>query len=145
MQTLLLNGRNPKTNVPVIPEESIQQAATGITVNIGQSPTPELSPFVYGAGQYVYTYQGHEVSRFQSVMSVILTHRSQAVEHDGSVTGFHSIVSRYPNEGLGVSILTNWDDGALILSQVLYKIVEKALNLTAVDWDTRCVLLVLLF
>ncbi|KAL0960873.1 hypothetical protein HGRIS_005888 [Hohenbuehelia grisea] len=59
LQALLLNGRNPQTNVSVIPAGVIDMAATGITVMTGKAPAPYLSPQVYGGGQWQDSYRGH--------------------------------------------------------------------------------------
>ncbi|KAF9460612.1 beta-lactamase/transpeptidase-like protein [Collybia nuda] len=90
LQTLLLDGVKPGTNTSVIPVSAIERAASGISVEVGQAPFPELSPVVYGGVQARSTYRGHEL-----------------IERGGDVPGFHSQVSRMPFDNLGVAVLTN--------------------------------------
>lgn len=45
----------------MIPRSAILQTAQGVAVMAGRAGAPELSPMVYGAGQWIYAYQGHEV------------------------------------------------------------------------------------
>lgn len=62
---------------------------------------------------------------------------SQVVEHTGGWAGWKSVILRLPTDGLGFAVLTNWDQGADITHTIKYKLVEKALNLKAVDWNSR--------
>lgn len=58
---LLLKGRHPETGEIIIPESVIDYVATGHNVYKGKAAYPELSPTMYGAGQSILTYQGHQV------------------------------------------------------------------------------------
>ncbi|KAF9461080.1 beta-lactamase/transpeptidase-like protein [Collybia nuda] len=121
LQTLLLEGVKPGTNTSVIPAEAIRRVATGITVTAGTAPFPELSPEVYGGGQTISAYQGHQI-----------------VEHGGDVTGFHSRVVRLPFDNIGLAVLTNDDDAGFIFSDIIkYRLIEVALGLKQVDWSSR--------
>ena len=61
LQVLILEGRDPVSDEQVIPSRAIQRAAQGVAVMAGHGSHPELSPKVYGAGQWVYSYRGYEV------------------------------------------------------------------------------------
>ncbi|KAF8884172.1 beta-lactamase/transpeptidase-like protein [Infundibulicybe gibba] len=121
LQTLLLDGTNPTNNVSVIPPQVIEMVSTGITVESGTALFPELSPVVYGGGQERSTYRGH-----------------QLVEHGGATPGFNTLISRLPDDGLGVAVLTNDDDyGSLFMQVIKARIFDRALGLTKIDWDAR--------
>ncbi|KAG6848191.1 hypothetical protein H0H93_002541 [Arthromyces matolae] len=81
--SLLLNrGVVPHTNATLIPQDVLDRLETGVTVSEGKAPYPELSPKVYGPGQWRYTYRGHEI-----------------IEHGGNNPGFKTQVARLPNLG----------------------------------------------
>lgn len=138
LQTLLLDGRHPYTNEQVIPESVIRQAATGVSVMKGVTSDPELSVMVYGGGQESYAYQGHNVSHAHSPPSKIVTDVSlQIVEHNGGWRGWLSLISRAPQDGVGVAVLTNWDEGNTVMEIIKYRLYEQALGLPHVDWSSR--------
>ncbi|KAF8884171.1 beta-lactamase/transpeptidase-like protein [Infundibulicybe gibba] len=119
LQTLLLDGTNPMNNVSIIPPQVIEMVSTGITVESGTALFPELSPVVYGGGQERSTYRGH-----------------QLVEHGGATPGFNTLISRLPDDGLGVAVLTNDDVyGGLFMQVIKAQIFDRALGLTKIDWD----------
>ncbi|KAF8641380.1 hypothetical protein AX16_010001 [Volvariella volvacea WC 439] len=123
LQTLLLGGINPHTNESVIPPEVILKVASGITATAGPGAMlfPEFSPGVYGGGQVTSSYRGHI-----------------KIEHGGDVNGFHSQIARFPNDNLGVAVFTNDDVyGVLIMEAIKYILVDAALGLEPIDWDTR--------
>ncbi|KAF8884170.1 beta-lactamase/transpeptidase-like protein [Infundibulicybe gibba] len=127
LQTLLLDGTNPTNNVSVIPPQVIEMVSTGITVESGTALFPELSPVVYGGGQERSTYRGH-----------------QLVEHGGATPGFHSEISRLPNDGLGVAVLTNDDVyGDFLMQSIRGRVLDRVLGLTEINWDARIKALVL--
>ncbi len=117
---LLNDGRHPYTNETVVPSSVVQHAATGITVSEGKAKYSELvrvsftffssrqyefssqliqSPKVYGAGQWRYSYRGHEI-----------------IEHGGTNPGFHTQVARFPNDNLAIISLSN-DAGGFYLME----------------------------
>ncbi|KAF8884175.1 beta-lactamase/transpeptidase-like protein [Infundibulicybe gibba] len=121
IQTLLLNGVDAATNASVIPPDVIQVVSTGITVESGTALFPELSPITYGGGQERSTYRGHEI-----------------VEHEGSVPGFNSLLTRLPNDNFGFVVLTNDDVyGTLITEIIKARIIDQAFGLSPIDWNTR--------
>ncbi|KAF8312197.1 beta-lactamase/transpeptidase-like protein [Clavulina sp. PMI_390] len=120
LQTLLMLGRHPNTGESVIPAAAVLQAASGATIESSDPTAPELSVWVYGGGQEQYAYQGHNI-----------------VQHTGGWRGWMSVISRAPQDGLGISVFTNWDEGAYVMDIIKYYLYEKALGLPHVDWSSR--------
>ncbi|KAE9390247.1 beta-lactamase/transpeptidase-like protein [Gymnopus androsaceus JB14] len=121
LQTLMLEGRNPSTNQTVIPAEVIRKVATGITVSQGTASYPELSPVVYGGGQWIYSYRGHPL-----------------IEHAGGASGFHSQIIRFPFDDFGLVLLLNDDKFGTHMYEVMkWRIVDEILGLESVDWNSR--------
>ncbi|KAF7374353.1 Beta-lactamase class penicillin binding protein [Mycena sanguinolenta] len=121
LQMLLLNGQHPITNATIIPAAVIQTVATGISVWDGNADTPELSPLVYGGGQVQSTYRGHVM-----------------IEHGGDWVGFHSQITRFPNDNFGIAVLTNDDTfGYAIKEVVKFRVIDSVFGLDPVDWSTR--------
>ncbi|KAF7428064.1 hypothetical protein PC9H_007283 [Pleurotus ostreatus] len=113
LQTLLLNGKNPKTGSVVIPAEAIQTVSTGHTVDttVPYGQVPRLTPAVYGGGQTIRNYKGH---------------------------GFNSMVARLPFDGLGIAVLTNDDAiGGYISFAIVSRLVDEALGIQPEDWKTN--------
>ncbi|KAF8514430.1 beta-lactamase/transpeptidase-like protein [Hysterangium stoloniferum] len=120
LQTLLTSGRSPVTGNSVIPSSVVHRVSQGVSMLSPGSMFPELSTKIYGMGQEMYSYQGVEL-----------------IEHSGSTIGQHSILTRAPNQKIGIAVLTNWDDGAYFQEIVKFKLLEKALRLKSVDWNER--------
>lgn len=60
------------------------------------------------------------------------------IEHGGSVPGYRSNVVRFPNEGLGIGLLSNSDTSSPALNVIKFHLAEVYLNLNnSVDWDRR--------
>lgn len=59
------------------------------------------------------------------------------IEHSGSTPGFRSIITRFPQDGLGIAVFTNSDDGGAPMEIIKYHIAEKVLNLPEIDWNSR--------
>lgn len=49
------------------------------------------------------------------------------------------MISRAPQNGLGVAVLANWDEGGMIIDVIKFYLYEKVLGLPHVDWSSRCV------
>ncbi|KAF8177235.1 beta-lactamase/transpeptidase-like protein [Pholiota molesta] len=119
--SMLLNkGRHPYTNVTIIPEEVVEHVAYGRSVSHGKPEFPELSPKVYGAGQWRYSYQGHDI-----------------IEHGGSDPGFKTQVARFPDDNLGIITLSNDGKGSFIIEAVKFRIADELLGLKELDWNDR--------
>ncbi|THU84499.1 beta-lactamase/transpeptidase-like protein [Dendrothele bispora CBS 962.96] len=121
LQVLLLEGRNPDNGAQVIPTDVIRKLASGITVQQPKPDYPELSPIVYGGGQSRGTYRGHEY-----------------IEHGGSTIGYKTQITRFPWAKLGVAVFSNDDMyGSNFHEIIKWRLVDEALGLEPVDWDTR--------
>ncbi|KAF8318973.1 hypothetical protein DL93DRAFT_2075226 [Clavulina sp. PMI_390] len=120
LQSLLLNGRNPKTGEAVIPAQAIIRSKSGVVAAIPNPRSPELSVTVYGGAQAQFAYQGHNI-----------------IEHNGGWRGWWSMISRAPDDGLGIAVLTNWDDGAFVSEIVKWHLYEKAWGIPHIDWSSR--------
>ncbi|KAJ3885239.1 beta-lactamase/transpeptidase-like protein [Lentinula edodes] len=118
---LLGNGKHPFTNATVVPKKLIQHVAEGVAVIDGTPSYPELSASIYGAGQERYTYRGHDL-----------------IEHGGSNPGFNTQVTRFPNDNLGIVVLSNDEDfGTEIHQIVIRRIADEILGLDPLDWTIR--------
>ncbi|RDB30719.1 Gigasin-6 [Hypsizygus marmoreus] len=121
LQTLLLDGVHPTTNQTVIPPGALQKAASALSIETTQPNFPEESLIAYGAAQVQITYRGHLI-----------------IEHPGFVRGFNTQVSRLPNDGLGVAVLTNDNEHGKSTSQIIkYYLMDRALGLEPIDWSGR--------
>ncbi|KAL1746134.1 beta-lactamase/transpeptidase-like protein [Schizophyllum fasciatum] len=119
--SLLLEGRDPRTNESVIPVDVVRKVSSGITVSTGAAPYPELGPIVYGGGQMRGTYRGYEY-----------------IEHGGSVPGYRTQIIRFPNERFGLAVLVNDDTYGTQMHEVIkWRIVDSYLGLHPVDWTGR--------
>lgn len=75
------------------------------------------TPIVYGAGQYMYSYNGAAV-----------------VEHDGAVAGFRSLVSRMPDLGVGVAVFSNDEvNGGDLMRLVSTRVYDTVLGIAPAD------------
>ncbi|KIK64017.1 hypothetical protein GYMLUDRAFT_40239 [Collybiopsis luxurians FD-317 M1] len=121
LQTLLLLGQHPKTNEQIIPSAVILKVATGVTTYAGVASFPELGPVVYGGGQMMSSYRGHNY-----------------VEHGGSTPGFHTQITRFPFENVGVAVLSNDDAfGGLFIEVIKGRIIDKMFGLEPIDWNSN--------
>ncbi|KAJ6471138.1 beta-lactamase/transpeptidase-like protein, partial [Mycena vitilis] len=117
---LLNGGRHPVTNATVIPEDIVEHVALGASVSLKKAEYPETSPKVYGCGQNRFSYRGHEI-----------------VEHGGSNPGFKTIVSRLPNDNIGLVVLSNDDNGVRVMEPVKFQIIDRLLGLEPINWSQR--------
>ena len=85
----------------------------------GTPAFPELGENSYGMGFFINTYRGHK-----------------QVSHGGNLDGFSSQLAFFPNEGIGVIVLTNMD-GTPLRDFVPYYIFERLQGMDPVDWDGR--------
>lgn len=60
------------------------------------------------------------------------------IGHDGSNPGFKSVVSRWPDDGLAIAVLSNDEEyGSTIIDIVEKKLAEVILDLKEVNWTKR--------
>ncbi|KAH9484585.1 Protein flp [Psilocybe cubensis] len=120
---LLNGGRHPFTNETVIPQEVVEHVAHGRSVSHGKPQYPELSPKVYGAGQWRYSYRGHDI-----------------IEHGGSNPGYKTQVARFPDNNFAIITLSNDERGGNAISEsVKFRIANELLGLPHLekDWNDR--------
>lgn len=73
----------------------------------------------YGLGWFVEAYRGH-----------------RRVHHGGNIDGFSALVSLYPDDGLGIVVLSNLD-GTPLPSIVCHRIADVFLDMEPVDYHGR--------
>ncbi|EJD51732.1 beta-lactamase/transpeptidase-like protein [Auricularia subglabra TFB-10046 SS5] len=121
LQVLLSGGKSPRTGNQVVPASVLERMESPVTI-FGTAPAPELGPQVYGLALFSSSYQGH-----------------QYIEHGGALNGYSAQITRFPNDGLGVAILTNeLPRGLYVFEAVKWRIAEELLDMPLrVDWNTR--------
>ena len=67
---------------------------------------------MYGAGQWRYSYQGHDI-----------------IEHGGSNPGYETQVTRFPDDNLGIITPSNDESGGSLLEAVKFRIADEILGL----------------
>ncbi|KAF8309917.1 beta-lactamase/transpeptidase-like protein [Clavulina sp. PMI_390] len=120
VHALLLNGRNPSTNVSVLPEGILRHVTSGYAIYSRQPSWPETGPSMYGHGQIMTHYQGHRL-----------------IEHGGATPGFRTQISRFPDDDLGIIILSNSETASYPNEIIKFRIAEEYLGLKQIDWSTR--------
>ena len=71
---------------------------------------------MYGAGQWRYSYQGHDI-----------------IKHGGSNPGYRTQVARFPDDNLGIIILSDDENGDSLLEAVKFRIANEILGLNQLD------------
>lgn len=61
------------------------------------------------------------------------------IEHNGGWSGWLSVITRAPQDGVGIAVMTNWDEGGTVMEIIKYYLYEQILGLPHVDWSTRFV------
>lgn len=83
----------------------------------GETPSiPELTPESYGMGWFTDVYKGHA-----------------RVHHGGNIDGFSALVSFFPQDGLGLVVLTNMN-GTALPELLVRHAADVVLGLPAKDW-----------
>src|SRR5262249_25610712 len=80
------------------------------------SPRKEISPASYALGWMVDTYRGH-----------------RGVGHRGASYGFTSETSLFPDDGMGIVVLTN-KDGTPLPDLIVMHAADRLLGLDPIDW-----------
>ena len=75
---------------------------------------------MYGAGQWRYSYQGHDI-----------------IEHGGHNPSYRTQVTRFPNDNLSIITLSNDENGNSLLEAVKFRIADEILGLKQLDWNDR--------
>jgi CubicO group peptidase (beta-lactamase class C family) len=114
-------GRLPNSDLRLFTEKQSREMWSPQTILPTGNPSPSLLALrpnfsAYGLGWGLRDYHGRKL-----------------VGHTGGVTGFVSRVMLVPEEGLGVVILTNAEEGGAFDS-ILYHIIDGYLGLPSTDW-----------
>ncbi|KZS95669.1 beta-lactamase/transpeptidase-like protein [Sistotremastrum niveocremeum HHB9708] len=120
LRILLNEGTDPKTNNTVIPEATIQEILGAHVVTSPASLWPELSITTYGFGWAQNSYRGHN-----------------RIGHAGGVSGFTTLVTFYPDDGLGIFVSTNTGLKSPLTETIVNRISEDALGLRRINWTDR--------
>jgi len=84
------------------------------------SKHPEFSPYSYGAGWFIYQYDGEEV-----------------IQHGGNIDGFSAYVQLLPKQDVGMVLLTNLN-GTKLHNAIAMEITDLLLNREEdIDWVSR--------
>ena len=98
-------------NAATVEDMHLAHMTTGGTIG-----RPDISPADYGMGWFVNTYRGH-----------------RRVEHGGNIDGFSANVTLFPQDGLGVVVLTNLN-GTPLRDLIVNVIADRLLKIEPVDW-----------
>ena len=90
-----------------------------LTISSNSLKDKELSYVLYGMGRTMTTYKNHLMS-----------------EHGGAINGFRSQITLFPEDSLGIIILTNSADHK-IASYLQLEIADVFLNLNKTQWHER--------
>ncbi|HJQ23790.1 MAG TPA: serine hydrolase [Blastocatellia bacterium] len=98
-------------NAATVEDMHLAHMTTGGTIG-----RPDVSPDDYGMGWFVNTYRGH-----------------RRVRHGGNIDGFSANVVLFPQDGLGVVVLTNLN-GTALRDLIVNVIADRLLKIEPVDW-----------
>ncbi len=118
LQAWIHGGKYKGTQV--IPAAHFKEATTGqnaMGAGIPDKERPDISGGDYGFGWMLSTYRGHYL-----------------VEHGGAIDGFMASTCFFPNDSIGIVVLSNQDKG--VLPAIVRRIVsDRMLALTKIDWN----------
>ncbi|WP_081681368.1 serine hydrolase [Flectobacillus major] len=120
---LLLQLQKGKFNdQPIISEKNLKENHTPIQVVWpAEAKYPELGFATYGMGWNLNVYRG-----------------AQRSQHNGSIEGYRSQMTVFPNNGLGIFITTNTSDADyFFVNTVTNYIADQLLELNSIDWNQR--------
>ena len=103
----------------IIPNSVIKETMKPLTISSNSIKDKELSYELYGMGRTLRTYKNHFMS-----------------EHGGAINGFRSQITLFPNDSVGIIILTNSADHK-ITSFLQLEIADVILGLEKTQWHER--------
>lgn len=106
-------------NAKVIPSAVVQETMKPLNISSNSIRDKELSYELYGMGRTMTTYKNHLMT-----------------QHGGSINGFRSQITLFPDDSLGVIILTNSADHK-ITSYLQLEIADVILGLNKTQWHER--------
>lgn len=106
-------------NFEVIPSSVIQETMKPLNISSNSIRDKELSYVLYGMGRTMTTYKNHFMT-----------------EHGGAINGFRSQITLFPDDSLGIIILTNSADHK-IANYLQLEIADVFLGLNKTQWHER--------
>ncbi len=103
----------------IIPNSVIKETMKPLSISSNSIKDKELSYELYGMGRTLRTYKNHLMS-----------------EHGGAINGFRSQITLFPDDSLGIIILTNSADHK-IASFLQLEIADVILGLEKTQWHER--------
>ncbi|MES2512511.1 MAG: serine hydrolase domain-containing protein [Bacteroidota bacterium] len=103
----------------IIPNSVIQETLKPLTISSATIKDKELSFELYGMGRTLRTYKNHVMS-----------------EHGGAINGFRSQITIFPDDSLGIIILTNSADHK-ITTFLQLEIADVILGIEKTQWHER--------
>lgn len=103
----------------IIPNSVIKETMKPLTISSNSIKDKELSYELYGMGRTLRTYKNHLMS-----------------EHGGAINGFRSQITLFPDDSLGIIILTNSADHK-VASFLQLEIADIILGLEKTQWHER--------
>ena len=106
----------------IVSEKNLQENHTPIQlVNPATAKYPELGFGSYGMGWVMNSYRGQ-----------------QRRQHSGSIDGFRSLMTIFPNNNLGIFVTTNTDAAQRYAVNIITNyIADNMLNMNIIDWNDR--------
>ncbi|WP_293743575.1 serine hydrolase [uncultured Pedobacter sp.] len=107
----------------ILPTDYVREAASSQMVMSADLPAAHDDIFLanYGLGWMIGSYRGHYL-----------------VEHGGNINGFSANVAFFPSDQLGIVVLSN-QNGSQVPAVVRNSIVDRLLNLKAIDWNGEAI------
>jgi hypothetical protein len=114
VKMLLAGGSYNSKNL--LSSNSMQEIFGSHVIASSYAETTDALLAAYGLGWYIHPYRGH-----------------YSVSHDGTIDGFVSVVSLFPNDGFGIVVLTNKNMFS-VPRYLSMEIVDQILGLPGRDW-----------
>ena len=106
-------------DVEVLSRSGLDEVHRPVVVMGGLPEEPEFAPALYGMGWMIDGYRGH-----------------LRVHHGGNIDGFSALVSFFPNDGLGVVVLTN-RNATPVPEFVVRRIADLVFDHQPKDWSEK--------
>ncbi|KAI0767194.1 beta-lactamase/transpeptidase-like protein [Fomes fomentarius] len=113
LAVLLNRGVDPVTNTTIIPASVLTETTTAHAIVSGTA-SGDLSITGYGMGWFRGSYRGHDVAW-----------------HSGAIPGFSLLAAFLPQDNMGVVLLANMDEKYDETMDILYRVIDEALELPA--------------
>ena len=122
---LLMQLQNGKFNgKQIVSQNNLRENHTPLQIVLpATAKYPELGFSTYGMGWVLNSYRGQ-----------------QRRQHSGSIDGFRSLMTVFPNNNLGIFVTTNTDAAQRYAVNIITNyIADNLLNMNVIDWNDRYV------